>query len=35
MFSNEAGLGSSALLHSASDANTPELQGMWGILRFL
>jgi len=31
VFSNEAGLGSSALLHSASDAKSPELQGMWGI----
>lgn len=31
VFSNEAGLGSSALLHSASDTKSPELQGMWGI----
>ena len=30
-FSNEAGLGSSVMAHSASDANEPVVQGMWGI----
>jgi AGCS family alanine or glycine:cation symporter len=32
VFSNEAGLGSSALLHSASDNKNPHKQGMWAIL---
>jgi AGCS family alanine or glycine:cation symporter len=31
IFSNEAGLGSSALLHSAAESSDPEVQGMWGI----
>lgn len=31
VFSNEAGLGSSALLHSASDNKSPASQGMWSI----
>ena len=31
VFSNEAGLGSSATLHAASDAAEPAVQGMWGI----
>ncbi|MFA9376783.1 MAG: alanine/glycine:cation symporter family protein [Lachnotalea sp.] len=31
VFSNEAGLGSSALVNSASDVNEPVIQGMWGI----
>ena len=31
VFSNEAGLGSSALVHSASDVKEPVIQGMWGI----
>lgn len=30
-FSNEAGLGSSVMAHSASDATEPVVQGMWGI----
>ncbi len=32
MFSNEAGMGSSALVHASSDAKEPVKQGMWGIL---
>ncbi len=31
VFSNEAGLGSSALVHSAADVKEPAKQGMWGI----
>lgn len=31
VFSNEAGLGSSVMAHSASDATDPAKQGMWGI----
>lgn len=31
VFSNEAGLGSSALLHSASENTSPHRQGMWSI----
>lgn len=31
IFSNEAGLGSSALLHSESDLKSPQVQGMWGM----
>lgn len=31
IFSNEAGLGSSPILHCASENNTPELQGMWSV----
>lgn len=31
VFSNEAGLGSSVLVHSVSDAKEPVVQGMWGI----
>lgn len=31
IFSNEAGLGSSPLLHSESDNSSPHIQGMWGI----
>ena len=31
VFSNEAGLGSSVMLHSASDTTEPVKQGMWGI----
>lgn len=31
IFSNEAGLGSSPLLHSESDNTSPRIQGMWGI----
>lgn len=30
-FSNEAGLGSSVMAHSSSDAKEPVVQGMWGI----
>jgi AGCS family alanine or glycine:cation symporter len=29
IFSNEAGLGSSPILHGAADNNSPEVQGMW------
>lgn len=31
VFSNEAGLGSSAVLHSSSECNDPQLQGMWAV----
>jgi AGCS family alanine or glycine:cation symporter len=31
VFSNEAGLGSSAVVHAAADVKTPAIQGMWGI----
>lgn len=31
VFSNEAGLGSSAMAHAASDVSCPQVQGMWGI----
>ncbi|MGN1480413.1 alanine/glycine:cation symporter family protein [Porcipelethomonas sp.] len=31
VFSNEAGLGSSALLHSASDNTDPHKQGLWAV----
>lgn len=31
VFSNEAGLGSSVMAHSSSDAKEPVIQGMWGI----
>ena len=31
VFSNEAGLGSSVMVHSASDVKEPGVQGMWGI----
>ncbi len=31
VFSNEAGLGSSVMVHSASDVKEPVIQGMWGI----
>ena len=30
-FSNEAGLGSSPILHSASDNTSPQVQGMWSM----
>lgn len=32
VFSNEAGLGSSAIIHAAADCKNPAEQGMWGIL---
>lgn len=32
VFSNEAGLGSSAIIHAAADVETPAKQGLWGIL---
>lgn len=32
VFSNEAGLGSSAIIHSAAECEHPAQQGMWGIL---
>jgi len=32
IFSNEAGLGSSPILHSAANSNDVELQGMWSML---
>lgn len=32
VFSNEAGLGSSVIAHSASDTTEPVRQGMWGIV---
>ncbi len=31
VFSNEAGLGSSVMVHSASNVKEPVIQGMWGI----
>lgn len=31
IFSNEAGLGSSPILHSASENSSPQLQGMWSV----
>ena len=31
VFSNEAGLGSSAIVHAAADVKEPVKQGMWGI----
>ncbi len=31
VFSNEAGLGSSALIHSSAEDSDPHLQGMWSI----
>lgn len=31
VFSNEAGLGSSALVHSTADVKEPAKQGMWGV----
>lgn len=31
VFSNEAGLGSSVIIHAASDTREPVVQGMWGI----
>ena len=33
VFSNEAGLGSSPIVHSASDNTTPVKAGMWGIFQ--
>ena len=32
VFSNEAGLGSSAIIHAAADCETPGQQGKWGIV---
>ena len=32
VFSNEAGLGSSAIIHASADCDCPAKQGMWGIL---
>lgn len=32
VFSNEAGLGSSAIIHAAADCSSPAEQGYWGIL---
>lgn len=31
VFSNEAGLGSTGIIHAASDVKSPHIQGMWGI----
>jgi len=31
VFSNEAGLGSSAVVHAAADVKEPAVQGLWGI----
>jgi len=31
VFSNEAGLGASVIVHSTSEVDTPSRQGMWGI----
>ncbi|MBQ9898670.1 MAG: sodium:alanine symporter family protein [Ruminococcus sp.] len=35
IFSNEAGLGSSPVLHSAAESDVPELQGMWAMFEVL
>lgn len=35
VFSNEAGLGSSAIIHAAADCKNPAEQGKWGILEVL
>ena len=32
VFSNEAGLGSTTVIHASADTDSPEEQGMWGIL---
>lgn len=32
VFSNEAGLGSTVMIHATADDTTPKVQGMWGIL---
>ena len=32
VFSNEAGLGSSAIIHAAAETDSPASQGYWGIL---
>ena len=32
VFSNEAGLGSAPIAHGAADAQSPAIQGMWGIV---
>ncbi len=32
VFSNEAGLGSTAVIHAAADTDSPAQQGLWGIL---
>ena len=32
VFSNEAGLGSTAVIHAASDTDSPAEQGLWGVL---
>ena len=32
VFSNEAGLGSTAVIHAAADTDSPAEQGLWGIL---
>lgn len=32
VFSNEAGLGTSAMIHTSGNCRKPEVQGMWGIL---
>ncbi len=31
IFSNEAGLGTTGIIHAASDVKSPSIQGMWGI----
>lgn len=33
VFSNEAGLGSSVMVHSSSDVKEPAVQGVWGIFQ--
>lgn len=32
VFSNEAGLGSTVMIHASAEDTTPKIQGMWGIL---
>ena len=35
VFTNEAGLGSSPIVHAAAETDRPVEQGMWGMFRCL
>ena len=35
VFSNEAGLGSNAVIHASADCKSPAVQGMWGIFEVM
>ena len=35
VFSNEAGLGSNAVIHASADCEKPAVQGMWGIFEVM